>query len=433
MNSSITQRILIFLLILLIVFFASWQDFFLADVLGELFRSPTILLIPLFLLIEIAFVSKQRAVATGAAFKKVNNFFLQFHVLYIVVTFFAILVWIFQGNPMSYLGENIIVKAIKILSYFTLLWLVFRSVYFLFLLADINGISISNIFLLLTVFYFFEIIYEVIRAPEALLFLHSSTHSMYWRVRMLTAESSWTGGIATLLFAGIWVENKKSLLCILISIAFLLLFIVTSGSKQFLGGLLLSVNIFLLFKYKWKYLLVITPILLAVIPFLISNIGNIFLLSSFSDDIENYTSTATRLLTFVVSAICMISYPLGTGGLYVPYFLGKFTAGISIIDTVYPYFNFDEIFNLGINNYAGISPKNSFGIMVVMLGIPGLILLIRLYKNLIKSVLTNRILYLLVLYFIITSFFAESFDTKPNIAVFFSLICFYDNKRKIDY
>jgi hypothetical protein len=431
--SSIPTKRFLSVIILLFVFLTTWQDFYLVNTFGEIFRSPIILLSPLFLFNEFFYLPQNRFYRKKRhhSFNQINIFFIILHALFIFVTFFTFLLWIFKGKELIFLNENVIIKAIKVLFYYTLFWLIFRSSYLYLYMAEQKGITISRIFLLLTVIYFFEIIFEFFKIPRAFLFMHSSDMD-YWRVRMFTSEASWTGGIFLLLMSGIWSDNLKSNLKIFISIIFLILFLITSGSKQFLVGIIIAFHIFLIKKIGWKYFTLSTLLFFLSIVFLSKYFNSFFLISYFSNDIENYTSTATRIVTFIVSIISLFHFPFGTGGLYVPFFLAKIPEGIHFINLIYPYFNFDEILNLGINDtYQGISPKNSFGMMIVLIGFPGLLLLIWLYKILLQSVRSNSILYILVIYFIITSFFSENFDTKPNIAVFFSLICFY-NQRSIN-
>lgn len=427
---GVLSKKLLALFILLVIFLSTWQDFFLVSQLGEIFRSPIILLFPIFVLLEIFVFCKEKfyKYSNNAPFKRINSFFKTFHILYLVVSFFTFIVWSFTEDSFTYLGENVVIKCLKILLYYSLLWLIFRAIYFLLIIANKQKVSIENIFIVLTVFYSLVIVVELMDKPRALMFFHSEDID-YWRVRLLTSESSWTGGIALLLMAGMWLETKIKTIKIVVTAIFLALFIFSSESKQFIGGIFLSLNIFIFFKYRVKYLIFALPLIIIATPIILSNYNDLFIIESFSSDIENYTSTATRFLTFITSILCLLHYPFGTGGFYVPYFIGKFPMGIELLSYIYPSFNFSEVLDLGTKNFQGISPKNSFGSMVVLLGFPGFFLLIWLYKAIITFCKKNKILTLLSIYFIITSFFSENFDTKPNLAIFFALISFYYYKE----
>jgi hypothetical protein len=410
------KRTILYLLIFFVVLCSTWQDFFLVNIFGEIFRTPMLLLLPIIVLSEYGL----RGLKKHERFSKVNRFFLNFHLLYIASTIVILIFWAFNDGRSNILGENIIVKCIKALSYFSLLWLVFRLFYFLLIKSYKYNLKVDLVFIWLILFYILIIFVELL-SPNTLHIFHSSSEP-YNRIRLLTAESSWTGGIALLLITGLFYNNPSRFKYWIAAI-FILVFTVTSGSKQFLLGLIISF-LFISFKQLKKNFFVSFVLISAfivfsyflILPYLIGSIGS---------DIEAYTSTATRGLSFYTSMKFLYAFPIGTGGMYFHYFNQEIKNGADSLSKVFPSLNFSEVLEWGAGNSAkSVSPKSTLSYMIVVLGIPGLFLIINFYRSLIRIVKGNPILLMLVIYFIITTIFLEPIEGKPNLSIFLALLCF---------
>lgn len=264
------------------------------------------------------------------------------------ISLIAIVVWGVSGNSLTVVGEFLPIKAIKVcLQYFSypayvaLILICVRKVgtecfekYAYFTLLLLTGICLI----------------ELQQSPYALRALHFAGVFPYWRVRLLTMESSWTammiyvyGFIA--LYYGSKTKKKgvtcSSVFCITILVAF-------SDSKTLIMALAIVLVFYILLSFahlnrktQWK----------VMICFFVGIFGAIMmvptLIQSFQGDIKNYTSVATRSYTALVGLVIGIVMPMGVGGaVYLGVFQGALKYFMFLFDKLPVKFNTSEIVSL---------------------------------------------------------------------------------------
>ncbi len=116
----------IYLIILLVL--TVYQDFPLVNIIGEIGRSPIILLFPLFVFCEIGLLAKHKRVMHGSTLQKHIFGF----ILYLsLITIVYLLVQFLQGSY-SFGSEGLLGKGIKVLVYFVLILLYIRHMQLVF-------------------------------------------------------------------------------------------------------------------------------------------------------------------------------------------------------------------------------------------------------------------------------------------------------------
>jgi hypothetical protein len=418
---GLVKKYILIFVIGLAVFLSTWQDSSLSLIFGEIFKSPVIFITPFFIFSEY-FLKKKKF----TAFTQLNKIFLWFHILYFTITFILIVLWILSGKDIQVLKENIFLKSIKQILYYTFFWLFFRFFYYLLIKADRIKINVDNIFLFIIVLYIAILIIEFREMPFGFTTFHIKNE--YNRIRLLTGESSSTNSVLILLLSGL-VLGKRNNLKILIGSSFFLLFFLTSKSKMFFIGIGIAFIIMNLNWFKRNILYATLSSILLIIVLIYFVYPWIFY--SLSTDIENFTSITSRSIYFLASLKSLFFHPFGTGGLSFSYFVNECYSVSDWMYKIYPDLNFTEIMSLGIGDAKGISPASTFGNFVVLLGIPGLVLLIFLFKIIYKAARNNAILQLLSIYFIITNCFVESIESKFTYAIFFAIIIFQANKHSL--
>jgi hypothetical protein len=414
----IFKRYFIFISILCISFLATWKDFELRIYLGEIFRSPIVLLIPFFVILEI-FFHKEYQKFRGYGFTRINIFFLIFHVLFSIMTIIYWIKWIEIDNRLTFeLNENIFLKSIKSLCYYTLSWLVFRCYYFLLYKARVNQVNISNIFLVLNIFYLFVIIVEYFTIPYAWPAFH--TQELYNRIRLFTPESSFTGWILLLLTCGslIGIKGIYRKMTVFSIVSFFIIFVLTTGSKQFVGSIAIALILYYLFfthlKEKFRYFPFIILFCFLYFLFVLPNLE-----LRLMDD--RSTTLATRGIGLFSAFLFQLDHPLGAGGMAYYYLIDY----LKELTTLFRDLNTSEISAYGIFDLRALSTKSMPGQILIFIGIPGVCLLFYLYKTLICCAKKNLLLTIGVLYFIIASVFDPVLEGHPDTILFIGLITFY--------
>lgn len=229
-------------------------------------------------------------------------------------------IWLFLGQPDYVLNENIYVKHFKV----CLQSFVF-PVYIVLLITYSKNLSVKKIFLpviFTSCLLGLVCLFEQFQIPNAMRPMHFSGAFPYYRTRLLTLESSWTTTLVlnySLLgvYYGLYVQRKK----IIFLNAFLFVFLSLFSQAKSLS---LSLVIFFLFYVvlemkkltKKKIVFILLTVLLV---FFYINMASEYVIRSFQNDVENYTSVATRFYTICVGFIIGLKYPIGIGGgLYLP-------------------------------------------------------------------------------------------------------------------
>lgn len=262
----------------------------------------------------------------------------------LIISFIFIGIFIILGVPLTLYGEFLPAKTLK-------LYLTFLS-YVMFIIIIVSlGIRLPDkclytpffvVFVLLTIFGYFE--YKAI--PHAFMSIHTSvdgSNGEYWRIRLLTQESSHTAPIIEIFFlmSAIWALSviKSKFLFILSIVCFAFQFSISSSKS--LAVVVMTAFVIGNFNYFVRSSLKNKIILVIILVPLFIFIGNSILSSTIENiqgDIDNATSTATRSLTMVSGYATGIIYPFGTGFssyLYIfpkmlTFFIDEFGGGLNI-------------------------------------------------------------------------------------------------------
>ncbi|WP_138754127.1 hypothetical protein [Paenibacillus sinopodophylli] len=434
-RAEIVQFFLALYLIALLVL-TVYQDFPLVNMIGEIGRSPIILLLPLFVFCEIGLLAKHKRVVHGSMLQKYVFGF----ILYLsIITVFYLLVQFLQGSY-SYGSESLLGKGIKVLIYFVLILLYIRHMQLVFS-QIVSFKMLYGCFLAVVTLLVMIMILELMTMPNAFTYLHSGSHP-YWRVRMLTSESSTTGSIVVV-YASIMVYLTKYLspfartLSILYATSFFLFYMFITGSKGFMIIILLTLVVtmvkFLDFRKKKNFILLIS-VVLAMYMFITNFSAG--LLSSFSNDIENYTSSYTRMGTIIIALITVFHNPLGVGtGAYLMYFDKYVNDSISMMSHFYySTFGISQINAGELLQYSGsdknLGVKSGFFQWVMFGGLFSVLFFYLLAKNLIIKAKSSSILFL-ALIFILFSMLLVSLEIKYEVWLLFAFISLFLGKNEL--
>lgn len=424
---------LCFLLVLTV-----YQDFPLVNMIGEIGRSPIIVLVPLFIFCEIAMLAKYKKVINASKLQK----YLFAFILYLSFVSIAYVLIQFMQGSYSFGSENLLGKAVKVLIYFILILFYIRHMQLVF--SKIKSYKVLyGCFLAVVTLLVLIMILELMSIPNAFTYLHSGS-SPYWRVRLLTSESSTTGSIivvysAILVYLTRYLSGFARTLSIMYASGFFLFYLFVTGSKGFLIVSLLTLVVtmikFLDFRKKKNFILLISAIMGIYLFIAYFSAG---LTSSFSNDIENYTSSYTRIGTILISLATVLHNPLGVGtGAYLMYFdkylndsinlMSQFsynTFGISQINAgeLLKYSDSDE--NLGV--------KSGFFQWVMFGGIFSVAFFYLLAKNLIVKVKSSSILFL-ALIFVLLSLLFIALEIKYEVWLLFAFISFFLGQNEINH
>ncbi|OME80787.1 hypothetical protein BK120_19140 [Paenibacillus sp. FSL A5-0031] len=431
------QQIFLAIYLCFLLVLTVYQDFPLVNMIGEIGRSPIILLVPLFVLCEIGLLAKHKRVMHGSMLQKYIFGF----ILYLCFISIAYLLIQFIQGSYSFGSESLLGKAIKVLIYFVLILLYIRHMQLVF--SKITSFkTLYGCFLAIVTLLTVIMILELMSMPNAFTYLHAGSNP-YWRVRMLTSESSTTGSIVVV-YASILVYLTKYLnsfgktLTIVYASGFFLFYLFITGSKGFmiisLFTLVVTMIKFLDFRKKKNFVLLIS-VVLAMYMFITNFSAG--LVSSFSNDIENYTSSYTRMGTIIIALITVFHNPLGVGtGAYLMYFDKYVNDSISMMSHFYyNTFGISQINAGELLQYSGsdknLGVKSGFFQWIMFGGLFAVVFFYLLAKNLIVKVKSSSILFL-ALVFILFSMLLVSLEIKYEIWLLFAFISLYLGKNDID-
>lgn len=413
------KRILLTIYLCILLILTTYQDFTLVNSYGEVFRTPIPLLVPIFLIVEFIIIIKKRSIICT----QIQKYFAVL-VSWIILVSLVLVCYFYIIGMYNYLDENLFNKAFKGFTYFILILLYMRHLYFIF--SKLNNRFIGFSFILVITLLNIILIVEYFTMPNALLFLHSNP-SEYNRIRLLTAESSWTGTIYVI-YCSISLylsklSNKKfhSIYIILSFISFSLI----SESKGFLVVAIISIIPFFFKRMNVKHYLYIIVALIFVGTAWNLYFSEVFKVH-FMSDIQNYTSISTRM-GLVFSAINIFFFhPFGVGtGAYIYYLANKIPDIFPWLDYVFNMLfswtpNKSELVSLS-QETAGLSVKSGMFQWILIGGIFSIIFFWRLYRYFKENI--NDFVLTYSLYFIaLSTFFYVSFDIKYEIWLYFSFI-----------
>jgi hypothetical protein len=426
----------LYLCILLVL--TVYQDFPLVNMIGEIGRSPIIMLFPLFIFCEIAMLAKYKKVMLGS---KLQKYLLAFILYLSFVSIVYVLVQFMQGSY-SFGSENLLGKAIKVLIYFVVILFYIRHLQLVF--SKIKSYKVLfGCFLAIVTLLIIIMILELMSIPNALTYLHAGSNP-YWRVRLLTSESSTTGSIivvyaSILVYLARYLSGFARTLSIVYASGFFLFYLFVTGSKGFLIVSLLTLVVtmikFLDFRKKKNFILLFSVVVAMYLFIAYFSAG---LVSSFSNDIENYTSSYTRMGTIIISLATVLHNPLGVGtGAYLMYFDKYVNDSINLMSHFYySTFGISQINAGELLLYSGsdqnLGVKSGFFQWVMFGGIFSIAFFYLLAKNLIVKVKSSSILFL-ALIFILLSLLFVALEIKYEIWLLFAFISFFMGQNEIKH
>ena len=320
---------------------------------------------------------------------RTDSFVRRFSFLIKVTTLLSLIAFfIYPLFNISYtqLGESLFVKLVK-------LWLTFQA-YICYLLLLINIAGDYTIERILKPFFWgfvgltIILLIEFYQSPFAFMYLHTSTSDVYYRIRLLTPESSATALMLEVFFVlsvfyTYYVRRSKFLLGVCAG-----LHIALSGSKTLLT--IICVSGILLFFQRTKYifsfkgLLVMTGLVIGggyIASFILPK-----LIESFMNDLENYTSVVTRFYSIFIGYSIGICFPLGTGfQTYMYLFPEMMRNNLFLIDMINMPLRPDEIIALATSgDDNAVVAKSFLGQSSIYWGIIGTFVFIRNYLRLCK-------------------------------------------------
>lgn len=313
-----------------------------------------------------------------------------------IISYVAIVIWLLSGHSIVITSELLPIKALKVcLQYFSYV------AYVLLLIRYTRKVGTNCIgkysFVSLVVIAVIGIV-EKTQIPYAFKGIHYAGVFPYWRIRLLTTEASWTAMMiyiysAIAIFWCLFYKMKVRLVITLSCSAILLL---NTSSKTLIMAIAITLLVYVcitikrLSKKKVIILLgcALGTVILAqwILPQLIS---------SFDNDIKNYTSVATRAYTIAIGLLIGIVFPCGVGGAVYIGVLQEYLQRFLFIFSKFPIkFNLTEINSIiHSSTDAAVTVKSGLIQYNTQWGILGtLYFIVNLSRNL-KSILNENIRY----------------------------------------
>ncbi|PFR92339.1 O-antigen polymerase [Priestia megaterium] len=425
-------NLLLCLYLYIVLLLSTYQDFFLVNLVGEIGRSGIIILTPVFLTVEILFIYKKKRIMT----KLQRTIFLFSTIVFFIGVLYCAVIFL-QGSYEVF-GESLFLKQLKGYSYLFVIFLYIRHIYFI--LEKINDCKkISTVLFFTNISLFCFLILEYLQIPNSLTALHSSSDP-YYRIRLLTRESSYTSTIWVVYFVlGYYLAMHNSKyargLYRFTYVLGFLIFLILSGSKGFIISLFITILIIVFinsltlarkFSLK-KYSIQILVIFLGIVFF--QAMGSVFI-KSLNSDISDYTSLATRLTSVVAAFNLVLHHPFGIGVGNIVYFLpNSLLSSIVIVREFFlNYFNtslnFDEVYELTKSDY-GLSIKSGVLQWMVYGGIISIYFIFKFIRYTFKLTYKNYLLLFINLFVWISLLVFIGFEGKYEIWFWFSFIEWY--------
>lgn len=349
-----------------------------------------------------------------------------------VVSIIAVVIWAFFDGRMILYGEFLPVKALK--------GILTISAYpaFMYLIGMLTSkLNEDELFKPIYITFFILIIIclvESTQLPYAFKKLHAFGEFPYYRIRLLTKESSWTAVmIFNYSFFSMYyaLKNRKRLLSIMIIIGTIYL-LWTSGSKTLMTIVIIFFLLLLFYTVRTdKKKIVAVVLVVAVFGFITYKYLWPKLSASYISDITNYASTSARIYTNLVALCIGILIPTGVGNAV---YLGVFPAVIKryleLFSSIYPFkFNASHLLRL-VNGASqeGLTAKSGICQGTMVWGVIGTVYLMRTYTKIYKSLLMSSVQYKELLLVILVSniifvTFSNDFCYEFFLGIYLCMIC----------
>jgi hypothetical protein len=358
-----------------------------------------------------------------------NLFILLFYL--VIVNMVILIVYFFVFNNSVYiLGENFFIKTLKANYYFV------SIILFVLVIENVaRNFSVKR--LILPFVYGYYLLFSVLifeKTSPALFNKLFHAGMDYNRIRLLTTESSYTGTLIIVFFAlsFYYYTISKQPIFRVISIFILAAFIISSGSKGFILNFIVALAFFAIFKSgSIRNRLVIIFTLVGIVVFVLPTIQRYLI-----EDINSYTSFATRFFTIYCSVKYFLVYPFGTGtALYLEKFPKLLLDNLNIMMDyrlnaeevlMYIYATSDEF----------IGSKSGVLQWAMYWGIFGTVFLAKyllsLYKDMNRFGDKDNFILAFGLVFLVLSIVSYvSFDVKYEIWAFFAIISLLNKNHEI--
>ena len=385
------------------------------------------LLFPLFLLCEIALLAKNKRITHWS---RLHTYLFGF-ILYLAVVSLVYILIQYLNGAYSFGSEDLLGKCIKVLIYFLLIFLYVRHIQLVVSKIGRPG-TVCGCFLAAVTALLAIMSVELATMPNALTFLHSGD-APYWRVRLLTSESSTTGTIivvyaSILVYLSRYWSKLARTLTIIYAASFFLFYMFVTGSKGFMIVVALTFAVtmvqYLDFRKKRNFVILVGAVLIMYLFVANFSAG---LISSFSNDIENYTSTYTRMGTILIALITVLNHPFGVGtGAYPIYFNQYLDYSVNLMSGLYyQLFGVSQINVSELLQYSGstknLGVKSGFFQWFMFGGLLSLVFFYLLGRDMIIKAKSSSILFL-ALVFTLFSLLLVSLEIKYEIWLLFAFI-----------
>lgn len=324
-------------------------------------------------------------------FKKEDTFINKFFLLVCYTALISILSWAyyFVLGTFELKGEFLPVKTFKVMLYYV------GYLCYLKLLVNLaKGMELEEIlkpFLITFVILTLILLVELQQMPDAFPQFHFHAPP-YNRVRLLCSESSWTAGqiqvfASISLYYAKYVKRSTSLFVLVLFC--LIIHLLASGSKTLLVSVFAFILMSMLMNMKKNSLITKLAIIFVgglslVIAYVLILPG---LLESFGSDIEEATSTVTRVYTMICGIGLGLFFPFGTGYVayldLLPYAMDHYTW---VVGQIFDTYNLDEVIELTSENTStNLSVKSFLGQSTIYWGIFGSFYFVKILVDCLKN------------------------------------------------
>jgi len=228
-----------------------------------------------------------------------------------------------------------------------------------------------------------------------------------------------------------YIKNSKVRSIILIIT--LIIFILTTGSKGLIISLIISLFILVMIsKLKIKTRMLILGVVIIMCVILGPKI-----LTSISNDIENYTSVATRVYTICTAIAVSVIYPFGIGnGLYLVIYKQFLSNHLNLLNQFGLKLNNTEILSMiNSNNDYNLAAKSGVFQYGIYWGIVGTVYFIKILKDIfidLKKIHDRKLIIfeLGMIFLIINIVFIINFDVQFEVFAYLSLMVYISDINK---
>lgn len=379
-----------------------------ALVLGAAGNSPAFVLC--YLLLACLVLNTRKIEVPELANKIIK---LSFYVL--IVGFVVNFAYMYSAGDHMFASYSVINK-----NFFVFLQMLSYPIYLILICYFGKSLDCRQIFLPIVITFVFLgafCVAEFSQLPNAFDFLHFRQPCPYHRVRLLTRESSWTASIilnffVLSLYYTTIIPNKRKLLLLIIPSSLVLFFLSSSKNLLTASGIFILLSFFFMGRnLKKNDILKFGMILVAFIfsaQWVYSRLSILLL-----RDIENYTSTATRLYSLVSGLYVCIRYPFGVGGgLWQKYFIDVMNDNLIFVKNYFPAFNYSEVLFYCSNLSKEATAKSGLVQHGMYWGIVGTIYFVMALRKFYKKIKTSNISgKKIILPALVTNFFLVCFNT----------------------